>query len=500
MRSRIKGSATQLNDAQQATVETVGRGTRHIAAAQGTTQLVRFATNIVLARLLTPDDFGIVAIALVVNMLLDQLKDLGTGSAIIQRETIDHRLLNSVFYLNVALGALLAALMYVSADQVASWLGDSHAQNAMRVFAAVTFVTSLSQIHHSLLRRDLRFGVIALITTVTAVVAALVSIVGALCGLTYWALVVGTAAAAVVDLIMVWSYDKWRPTLSANLAGLRSIWSYSSHLFVSNLTFLVLAQVDKIIISHFLGSSSLGTYTLAQRTVTGPASSVGSVVSEVTFPAYSRRQNEDAALRSGFLRSTRLVALVTFPALLGLAAVADPAVRVVFGSKWSELAPIVALLAPIAAVNSVTFNSSQLLLAKGRTDITYRWGLIVCGFFIVGELAGVHWGLTGVATAQLILTLILTPIGVQLAFRQIGLPFWTFIRALAPYGLSAVAMAVGAWAAVHVMSLLGRGSLVQLVAGVFVGAALYLGWMLVAKPSALADALLTLRRRHPETP
>jgi lipopolysaccharide exporter len=348
-------ASTAVGTAEDVTTATVARATRHTAASQGFTQAVRFGTTIVLARLLTPDDFGIVAIALVVSMLLDQLKDLGTGSAIVQRDVVDDALINAVFYLNLALGALLAGLMYLTAGPVADLLGNPDAAPVLEAFAAITFLTSFAQIHHSLLRRHLRFFELAVVTSTTAAVTAVVSITAAVLGMDYWALVAGTAAGAVVGTVMVWLYDPWRPALRRiELSSLQSIWGFSFHLFLSNLLFLVFNQVDKVIVSRFLGGAALGTYTLAQRTVTSPIATVSTVVAEVTFPAFSRRQDDDAALRGGFLKSSRVVALVTFPAMCGLAALATPAVAVIFGSDWSSLVPIIWLLAPVAAIQSVT--------------------------------------------------------------------------------------------------------------------------------------------------
>ena len=188
-----KASAA-VTTAEDVTTTSVARHTRHTAASQGFTQAVRFATTIVLARLLTPDDFGVVAIALVVSMLLDQLKDLGTGAAIVQRDVVDDALVNAVFYLNLALGAVLAGTMFLTAGPLAGLLGNPDAEPALQAFAAITFVTSFGQIHHSLLRRQMRFFDLAVITTVTAAVTAAVSISTAFMGLNYWSIVLGTAA------------------------------------------------------------------------------------------------------------------------------------------------------------------------------------------------------------------------------------------------------------------------------------------------------------------
>ena len=324
----------------------VARSTRQTAVAQVVTQGVRFLTNVALARLLSPRDFGMVAIAFVVMMLLDQLRDVGTGSAVIQRQSVDQVLLNTVFLLNIGLGSVLAAVLFFAAGPLAALLGNAGAAPVLQVFAALTVVTALGQLHGALLRREMRFQRVAVMTSVSALTSAVISVCGALLGMNYWALVAGTAAGAVTNTVLAWAFSGWRPTRSWSLASLKSIWRYSWHLFLSNILYFVFTQVDKVIVSTHLGAVPLGGYSLAQRTVSLPIATMGTVVGDVTFPAFSRRQDDPAALRSGFIRSSAVIALVTFPLMFGLAAVARPLVEVVFGHQWASSFPSSGSLRP----------------------------------------------------------------------------------------------------------------------------------------------------------
>jgi lipopolysaccharide exporter len=356
-------------------------------------------------------------------------------------------------------------------------------------------VTSLAQIHNSLLRRNLRFFEIAIVTSVSAVATAVVSISGALLGLDYWALVLGTAVGALVGTVMVWIYDRWRPSLMLSLGSLKSIWGYSIHLFLSNLLFMFFTQVDKIIISRFLGSTALGTYTLAQRTVTSPITAVSTVVNEVAFPAFSRRQNDHAGLRSGIVRSSRVVALITFPAMIGLAVLAEPAVNVVFGSQWLGLIPVIWLLAPIAAVQSMTVSSTQVLLAKGRSDWAFRWGIVYCLVLTALELLGVRWGLVGVAGAYAAGILLLTPFELALAFRTIEMRLRDYLRELFPHIWITASMAVCVAVAARGVRAATEADWAELLVGCLVGVLVYGLLILLVRPPALRDALIVTRRR-----
>ena len=412
---------------------TVARSTRQTAVAQGLTQVLRLASSIVLARLLTPSDFGVVAVALVVASILDQVKDVGTGSAVIQRHEVDQVLLNSVFFLNAVMGTLACAILVVLAEPLASALGNPTAAPVVRAFGVITLVTSFGHIHQSLLKRSMRFGAVSVIAIISATVSVVVSITAALLGLNYWALVVGSAASALVGTVALWVLDPWRPTAHASMAGLRSIWAFSWNLFLSNILFFTWSQTDKVIVSRFAGASGLGTYTMAQRFVTTPLAALSTVIGEVTFPAFSRRQDDNAALRAGFTRSSSVIALVTFPMMLGAAVIAAPMVDVLLGPKWNALVPVLWVLAPAGAIQSITLNCNQLLLAKGRSDWSFRWGVV---FFIVLtslELVFVRWGAVGVATGYAVGTVALTPFTLLLVFRTVDASLRDYARALLPY-------------------------------------------------------------------
>ncbi|HMM93441.1 lipopolysaccharide biosynthesis protein [Phycicoccus sp.] len=491
----VRSAGATAPEGHQVGVTIVARAARYTAMAQVVSQGVRFGANIVLARLLLPADFGVVAIALVVVAFLDQLRDLGTGSALIQRPQADQVLRNSVFALNLGMGLLLGAGMFFLAEPLASGLGNPQSTGVLQAFAGIAVISSLGQIHHSLLRRDLRFGELAVSTTVAAVVTAAVSITGAALGMSYWALVLGVAVGESVDTAFVWWFDRWRPTRTISAASLGSIWGYSRNLFLSNMLFFFFNQVDKLIISRFLGAAPLGLYTMAKSTALAPVSSVSSVVAEVTFPAFSRRQSDNVALRSGYLRSSQVVALVTFPALFGLAAVAEPLIHVLLGEKWVDAVPIVVWLAPAAAVQSVVGSSAQLLLAKGRSDWSYRWGLVYTVVLTGLTLLAVQWGIVAVAAAYTIGNLVLAPFGLMLAFHHIEMRLRDFLRGLLPHVLLTAVMTAAVVGATTLVRGAGASWLVELVVGVAVGLVVFGGLVLLVKPPGLAAATSLVRRK-----
>jgi lipopolysaccharide exporter len=474
----------------------LARGTRFLIVGQVLAQVVRFGSNIVLARILTPSDFGIVAIAAVVVLAMNQFQDVGTGAAIIQQRELTPRLTNAVFQFNFVLGCILSAGMVLLAAPIADFLRNPDATNVLRAFGAVTLLASLGQIHHALLRRDLRFKDIALVSSVATLVTAVVSIGLAVAGLGLWAIVFGTIAGSAVDTSLVWYLDKWRPKWEASWPALRSIWRFSLHLFMANLVFMIFQEADKLIVGRWLGASSLGLYGMSQRIVTYPTTSVTGVIMEVAFPAFARRQDDDEALRAGYIRTSGVVALVSLPLLIGAAVVAGPAVHVLFNSSWYPMIPLIWILAPVGIAEILSTSWSGVILAKGRTDILFRWRVVGTVVQISGGIIGLHWGLIGLCIGFAIGALILMPIETVIICRVIGLPVRTYLRSLASLLLSTAAMAIAA-IAVQLALLSVDSALVVLVAAVAAGGAAYLLMIWRLRPAALQDVKMLLPGRRP---
>lgn len=470
----------------------VRRGARSTAASQAFAQALRLATTLILARLLSPAAFGVISLAMVVIVLVDHLKDLGTGPAIIQRQRTTPGLLDAVFLLNIGLGTLLAAALALTAEPVATLLGQPTAAPVLAVMGLLTLVTSFGQTHQALLRRKMEFSAIARFGVIDAAVASVVSVVLAVAGLGVWSIVYGTIGGALVSTLYLWRASPWRPRWAPSLRELGEIWRFSMHLFAANLAwFVFLGQADKFVVGRWLGLTALGVYSLAQRAVSYPLSSVGSVVGQVLYPALSRLQGDTEAMGRVFTRASASVAMLLFPAMAGVAIVASPAVTAFLGPEWKELAPLVWILAPAGAIQAVTSLSYHLTTAVGRTDWTLRWQLVQAVVYLASYFVGIPWGVTGVAWSYGIACVVLAPIGVLVSLRTIDFAFRHYLAALAPtvlatVGMCTVALTVGS---------LSSDPWLQLALAIMAGMVTYITFMLWLRPEAWSDGLTMLRRR-----
>ena len=475
-------------------LQKVAGATRWTAGATAFTQVLRLGTSLVLARLLTPADFGVVAAALVVVVFLDQLRDLGTGAAVVQRSSLSNSLINSIFWLNATLGVLLGGLLVLCASPMSSLLGQPSSVGVLRMFGLITFVTSMGLVHQALLRRDLRFGELAQAVVFGTVGTTIVSVALALAGVGAWSIVLGTLAGAVITTLWSWYRQPWRPSSFGRLADLRSVSRFSSNLVVANLIwFVAMGQADKIIISRVLGLDALGTYSLAQRSVTYSLTSVSSVVGQVIDPALSRSAHDEQAQHRLLTRASGAVALLLFPATVGLACIAQPLVPMVVGDGWPDLPLLVAIMAPAGAIQAVSGLSSRVFTARGLTHWTMRWDAAQAVVFVTAFLVGVRWGVIGVAIGYAVAALLVAPVVTSVACRLIGLRYRAYLRAMAPAMVAALLTVATAFPLARLPVEAGWAVAAAVLAAIGVNAIVAFVW----RPVAARDlaTLVTLRRR-----
>lgn len=461
--------------------------TRWMVVGRLVTQGSRFLVSVILARLLSPEAFGVVAVAMTTIVALEIVKDLGTGAALIQRQQVDQRLLSSVFYLNVVAGFVAAGLMAVGAPLIADFFATPDATTVVQAFSLVLAVGGLTQVHHALLRRRMRFGGVAAVEMVAALTNGVVSIVLALLGAGVWSMVWGNLAGTVTGSAVAWVASGWRPSRQLHRADLRAIAGFSLNTAAYNVTTFALENTDKILVGRWLGTAPLGVYTLAQRTISYPLESISKVLMQVLFPAFARAQDDNATLRKGYSRAVGAIAFVTLPVMVGAAVVAEPMVHAVLGEKWVGLIPLLWFMAPAGALGALVSAVNTIYSAKGRADWMFRWGLASGAVRLAAFAIGLQWDLQGLAIAYLVVMVVETPVGYAIVLRLIEMPLRAMARVLAPYFVMTAAMAAGAWLTVRLLESTGATPWAQLGAAVGVGALVYGGLALWIRPPALRD-------------
>lgn len=467
------------------------------ALDQGVQQVLRLAVMVVLANLLAPDAFGLVAIALVVTELATLLSTMGMGSAIVQRKDLTQRHVSVAFTLTTSLGLLAALVVNTAAPALAGFFGEPELEAVLRVLSISFLCKGIHAVPLDLLRRELQFSQIMVMSTAATVLAGTAAVTAALMGAGVWALVALSVGEAAAALVAVWMLTiragLFSPRLSFDRRAARDLFAFGAYVSGVQLLYFGQGNVDNLIVGRVLGASALGYYSVAYRLMLLPITRIADVISVVAFPAFSTIQDDLARLRNAFLRGVRTIALVCFPLSIGTAIAASILVELVFGTEWLPAVPIVQILAlngPRLAVNRL---GGAVLLARGEARANLVVSLISFALYVLGFVIGVQFGIQGVAWGFTIAGHVATPVGLVVTARSLDTTTLTLLRAAVPATASTAVMAAaatGALAATEGIWLVPR---LVLVAGA--GAAGYAVAVRVGWPGTLTGLGQDLFRR-----
>src|SRR4051812_26677465 len=399
--------------------------------SQGFRQGSRLIVALILARLLTPEQFGVAAEVLVISSLVTVFSDLAFGAALIQRDEITEDDRSTAFWCCVASGTAFTALGIALAGPVANFYREPEVKPLLTVLSFQFLATSLATVQESLLTRDLRFRLLETRMMIVTVGGAVVGITAAALGAGAWAIILQSLTLSVLSSAMLWLMSPWRPRLRFSRTSLRDAASFSGYIFGHRLLYYLHRNSDNLLIGRVVGAASLGAYAIAYNVILVPFSRIASPIQDVLFPAFSRIQGDRDRIAVGWLRVTRAVAAVTVPMLVGLAIVADDFVAVVLGPKWHAAALVIQVLAWVGILQSLQGLNTGILEALGRARTIFRYTVVFFVAHLIAFVVGVQWGIVGVAVGYTISTTIIEPAYLWLTARAVGISPWMFLQSVA---------------------------------------------------------------------
>ena len=418
------------------------------AARQGT----QFLTTLILAQILSPDDFGLISMTFVVIGFINIFKDLGTSAAIIQRETVSDELVSSVFWINILFGGFASIILFLLAGPISLFYEEPRIFSFIQVLSISFFIASFGIMHQTLLQRKLDFFRLAIVEITAVLLASSLGIGAAFSGWGAWSLVVQSVTVVTVTSIMLWFFSEWRPALQLDWMEVYSVSSYSLNLTGFSIFNYFARNMDYILIGKFLGSEALGFYTIAYQLVLYPVQIIGVIMNRVTFPIYAKLQKDLAEFRSFYLSVTSLIAFLSFPFMLSLVPLAEPFIIGFLGEKWEQSIVIIQILALVGVFQSVATISGGIYQAMGRTGLMFVWGLISGILRTVAFVVGLRWGIWGVAVGYAISTLILALPGLYLPFSLIDLTLRRYFYGLIELFLFALVVLGVMWGVTQFLS------------------------------------------------
>jgi O-antigen/teichoic acid export membrane protein len=380
------------------------RGAALTFSSQSLKFLVQLAGTAVLGRLLTPQDYGLIGMVTAVTGVLTVFGTFGLSGAIVQEPHINQRQMSTLFWLNAALGFGLALLTAAMAPLLA-WLFHDSRLAAVTIALGCGFpIAGLGVQHAALLRRQMRFGTLAVIEILSCVVAAVAGIVMAWLRFGYWSLAVMQLTLTVLLSVGAWIACNWRPGKFYRGCGIRSMVAFGGNLTVFNIVNYWARNLDNVLIGWRWGPESLGQYSKAYNLLLFPILQVNAPMSNVAVPALSRLQNDPIHYRNYFLRALNLVAYVTLPLIIGLSVFSREIIVILLGPQWLQASVIFRILSVSAILQPILNTTGWLFTSLNRTGVLARLGFITSICYAFAFVLGLRWGAPGVATAYSLIT------------------------------------------------------------------------------------------------
>lgn len=456
------------------------------------TQGVQFLFGIILARLLSPEDYGTIAMPLVFLAIAQCIIDSGFSTALIRKPDLTEDDLSTAFYFNIGVGVVCYLLLFFSSPLIAEFYNTPILADLLKVTALATLFNPLCAVQQAILTRKIDFKTQAVVSLSGALVSGFAGLTMAYNGFGVWSLVCQQVGGYAIRTILLWLLGRWTPKRRWSWKSFHYLWGFGSKMLGSGLLDTIYTNIYPIVIGKFFSANDLGNYTRAQQFATLPSSNVTGVLQRVTFPVLSKIQNEDERLARNYRKILKLSAFLIFPMMLMLSAIADPLVRVILTDKWKGCIILLQIVCfsmmwyPIHAINL------NLLTVKGRSDLFFRLEIFkkVCGVCVMCVTIphGIIWMVSGGIVSSMIALVINT----YYTGKLINVGYLRQMGDLLPiFGISFFM-----WLVIHVFLWLTSNIYIQLPLGIFAGLLVYIVCARVLLKSEWEDAMSMLPARY----
>ena len=399
--------------------------------------------KLVLARLLVPGDFGLVAYAALTIGVLQLFQEMGFSSALIYGKYDNNDAADTTFAAVLMSSVLLYALAWLSAPPVAQFFRNEALVSVLRTLSLTLVISSVSQVPLTLMAKGMGFKTKVIPEIIGGVMGSGASVVLALMGYGVWSIVYGQLITCTVISIAVWFFCPWRPRWKVNLKVARELWDYGRHIIASQIMVFFITNIDDAFIGRLLWDAALGTYTLAYDLSNLPATHLSRIVGQVTFPAFSQVQSDARRLRSAFFKSMRFVALAAFPIAIITLVFAEDFIVVAYGKKWFGSIVPLQLLTIYGLARAIAVTMGNVFKAGGRPKWLFYiacWRLTIMAALLYPAIK--LWGIVGVAGLSAGVAVVDFALSLFLTNRIIRAPWRIYASILLPMLVAAVGTAL----------------------------------------------------------
>ena len=449
------------------------KGISWSAISQVSTQGIQFVVKLVLARILVPEDFGIIGMALIFTAFIQTVNELGLSISIIQRKDVKERHLSTSFWANIFIGIVICVIAIIASPLVADFFKEEGLQPIIRVLSIGFILGSFGIVHRAILTKNIDFKNVAITEAGAVLSSGIISVFLALSGFGVWSLVLGSLMGDLGRSVFLWMRCPWRPSKKFDRTSFSELFVFGKNVLGSRVISYITFNADYFLIAKFLDATSLGLYTLAYQMAVFPLSQISSVITRVTFPVFSAIQEHNTRIRMGYLQAIKYTSLITFPLLTGLAIVAPELIPTLIGEKWMPMVLPLQILCIAGIIYSIATHTGSVILSKGRSDIHIRWDASKALVLPLAALIGVQYGIIGVATATALTSCVLFLIIQKITNRLIDLRFQEYFKALFPAATSSAVLVIAVLTFQKFCTILSLQDIGSLVGSILLGAAFY---------------------------
>ena len=455
-------------------------------------QLILLISQIVLARILEPKDFGLLGMLAIFIAVSQAFIDSGFDNALIQKKEVNQIDYSTVFYFNITIGFVLYLILFFAAPFIADFFNQPVLIDLTRAVCIVLAVNSFGLIQFVKFKIEMNFKAIAQVVVIANLLSAFVGIAMALMGFGVWALAGQIIGIYFFRTVFFWIKSSWRPSFIFSYQSFKQLFSFGSKLLLSGIINQTFENIYLLVIGRIFSASALGFYTQAKKLQEVPVTTLAQVVGNVTFPAFSKIQDENEKLRVGFRKLIKLLVFINFPLMLGLAVVAEPLLVLILGEKWLPSVPYFQLLCIAGMIYTLHASNLNILKVKGRSDLFLYLEIIKKAIVVIAIFIGLNWGIIGLIVGQICTSFISFFINAFYTGKLISYTIPNQLKDISQTFLISLGM-------VAFMSIgwFINNQILSLIFQILIGIGSYLLLAIATKQEALTDGLLILKEVIP---
>ena len=460
------------------------------AIGRFSTQGIQFILQIILARLLSPSDYGIIAMIAIFLQVAAVFVDSGFANALIQKQNCDEKDYSTVFYYNLVVSVGFYLLLFAISPFVAHFYKIDVLKDVMRVASLVVIINALSIVQRTKLVKRIDFKSQSIVTVASALLSGVFGIIWAYNGFGVWALCFQSLLNSLSQFVLYYLFVRWTPNLIFSKESFQEMFSFGSKILIASIISVIYGNLYTIVIGKRFNSKDLGEYSRADHFAGFPSSNIGTIISNVAFPTLSKIQNDNDKLRYAYRKIIRYSSFIIFPLMVGLASLSDPFIRLLLGDKWIECIPILRVLCFATMWDHLSSLNLNVLYVKGKSDLVLKLEVVKKTIAVGILFTTMPFGIMTMCYGRVIYGIIAFGINTFYTKRLIDIRFWQQTFDFLPYLVLALVMGMGCF----MYSMFIQPTVLTLVFEILLGVVFYIGVVLLFFSEIRTEAFALMSR------